>query len=88
MPPVALATASPAIIRFHGRNRANWEAKDLPAGERFNYLYREDELKEWLPRIRALTREAAVVHLIFKNKHADFPVRNAREMQALLGLPG
>jgi hypothetical protein len=29
-----------------------------------------------------------VVHLIFKNKHADYPMRNAREMQALLGLNG
>ncbi len=88
VPPLALAPASPAVVRFHGRNRENWEAKDLPAAERFNYLYSEAELREWLPRIRVLAREAEVVHLIFKNKHADYPVRNAREMQALLGASG
>ncbi len=88
LPPLALVTASPAIVRFHGRNWENWEAKNLEAGERFNYLYGEAELREWLPRIRELAREADVVHLIFKNKHADYPVRNARGMQALLGLPG
>jgi hypothetical protein len=25
-------------------------------------------------------------HIIFKNKHSDFPVRNALEMKDLLGL--
>jgi hypothetical protein len=27
---------------------------------------------------------AETLHIIFKNKHADFPVRNALEMQSLL----
>jgi uncharacterized protein YecE (DUF72 family) len=85
VPPVAEATSDLSIIRFHGRNAETWEQKGIPADERFNYLYTEEELKEWLPRIRHLA-ETAEVHVIFKNKHADFPMRNVIQMQSLLGL--
>ena len=83
VPPVAEATSSLAIIRFHGRNAETWEQKGVPADEKFNYLYNEEELKEWLPRIRRLA-ETTEVHVIFKNKHADFPIRNVVQMHSLL----
>ena len=86
MPPVAEVTATLAIVRFHGRNQENWEGKDIPATEKFNYLYREDELKEWVPRIRSMAEGTKELHVIFKNKHADFPVKNAVRMKELLGL--
>ena len=85
VPPVAEATSKLAIIRFHGRNADTWEKKGIPADERFNYLYTEEELMEWLPRIKRLA-ETAEVHVIFKNKHADFPIRNVTQMQSLLGI--
>ena len=56
------------------------------ATEKFNYLYSEDELKEWVPRIRAMAENTRELHVIFKNKHADFPVKNAVRMKELLGL--
>jgi uncharacterized protein YecE (DUF72 family) len=83
VPPVAEATSGLAIIRFHGRNAETWEEKGIPADERFDYLYNEEELTEWLPRIHRLA-ETAEVHVIFKNKHADFPIRNVIQMQTLL----
>ena len=86
VPPVAEVTAPLAIVRFHGRNTANWESKDTMAGERFNYLYPEEELREWVPKIRKMAKEAESVHVIFKNKHADYPVQNALQMKKLLGL--
>jgi len=86
VPPLAEVTAPLAIVRFHGRNRENWERKGVPADERFSYLYRQDELMEWVPRIRLMAERAGEVHVIFKNKHADFPVRNALRMRELLGL--
>ena len=85
LPPVAEATADLAIIRFHGRNAGTWEKKGIPADERFNYLYNEEELEEWVPKIRHLA-ESSEVHVIFKNKHADYPVRNVLQMQKLLGI--
>ena len=84
LPPGADVTSSPAIVRFHGRNTANWESRNVMSTERFEYLYSREELETWLPRIRAMAKKAAAVHVIFKNKHADYPVRNALEMIELL----
>jgi uncharacterized protein YecE (DUF72 family) len=83
VPPVAEATSELSIVRFHGRNSQTWEKKGIPADEKFNYLYSEEELKEWVPLIRQLARTAEV-HVIFKNKHADYPIRNVLQMRALL----
>ncbi|MBI4285215.1 MAG: DUF72 domain-containing protein [Chloroflexi bacterium] len=83
--PIAEVTAPPGFVRFHGRNREAWGRKDVTADEKFRYLYEENELEEWVPRIRAMAHEADELHIIFKNKHADFPVRNARQLGRMLG---
>ena len=57
MPPVIAVTAPIAHVRFHGRNADNWERKGITAAERFRYDYREDELREWIPRIRRLREQ-------------------------------
>lgn len=86
VPPVAEVTAPFAMVRFHGRNRENWERGPVDAAEKFNYLYSEDELKEWVPRLMSMAKSALELHVIFKNKHADFPVQNAIQMKKLLGI--
>jgi uncharacterized protein YecE (DUF72 family) len=85
VPPVAEVTASPAVVRFHGRNTEAWEVRGIPAEERFRYLYSQEELEEWVPRILVMAAEAEQVHVIFKNKYQDFPIRNARQLMAMLG---
>ncbi len=86
VPPVAEVTSPLAIVRFHGRNKENWERKGIPATEKFDYLYHEDELKEWVPRIHTMTEASKELHVIFKNKHIDFPIQNAIQMKELLHL--
>ncbi len=81
---LAEVTSQVGVVRFHGRNAKNWEKKGITAEERFNYLYNEDELKEWLPKIRQMAEETDKVHVIFKNKSHDFAVRNARQFTELL----
>jgi uncharacterized protein YecE (DUF72 family) len=83
-PPVAEATADLAVVRLHGRNAATWEAKTAVASDRFNYLYEEAELGEWLPRVRRLAERSATVHVLFNNNYEDYGVRNARQMRLLL----
>jgi uncharacterized protein YecE (DUF72 family) len=83
-PPVAEATTDLALVRFHGRNTATWEIKTGAASDRFNYLYTEDELREWVPRVRALEGRAGTVHVLFNNNYEDYGVRNARQMSDLL----
>ncbi len=67
MPPVARATASPAYVRFHGRNAAKWYRHDA-AHERYDWRYSAGELSEWVSRVRELDTAAEKV-LVFFNNH-------------------
>lgn len=85
LPPLAVSTASNlAYVRFHGRNRQNWEKSSEIATPRFQYLYKEAELKDWVPKIRSLAKETKEVHVLMNNCYQDYAVRNARQLAALL----
>jgi len=84
IPPVAEATSDVAVVRFHGRRRATWTTAVATTRERFAYLYGDDELREWVPKIRRLADRAAEVHVLMNNCYRDYAVRNARRMQELL----
>ena len=84
VPPLSAVTSSEiAVIRFHGRRVETWESTGIPAVERFRYLYSEDELKEWLPRIREAAEEAREMHILMNNCYANYGSTNARELAAL-----
>jgi len=85
VPPIAVATSPDlALIRFHGRRVETWEARGIPVVERFRYLYSEDELREWVPRIREAAEEAREIHILMNNCYANYGSTNARELAALL----
>jgi len=67
LPTVVAATSETAYVRFHGRNAETWNKRTGSAAERFDYLYSEDELREWVPRLRELGREAGTVYAMFNN---------------------
>lgn len=85
--PVAESTSDIGLVRFHGRNREKWEKKGITATERFNYLYTEDELKEWIPKIRDLASKTRQLHVLFNNCYADKAVVNAGQTKFMLELP-
>jgi uncharacterized protein YecE (DUF72 family) len=82
IPPVTAVTADLAVIRFHGRNAADWESGSVQ--KRFRYLYPAAELKEWVPKIEKMVAEASQTHVLMNNCHADYAQRNARELAELL----
>jgi len=84
VPPIAEATSDLAVVRFHGRARATWVKAVETARERFAYLYGDDELREWVPRIRRLADRTREVHVLMNNCYGDYAVRNARRMIELL----
>ena len=86
VPPVVAATTPVAVLRMHGHNNETWTKRVATAAERFDYLYSEDELRAWLPRIEQLADEAREVHVLMNNCHRDYSVRNAREIGDMLGL--
>lgn len=79
-----------AALRLHGRNRAMWQRKGLAsAAERFNYLYSQDELEDFVQPVRALAAQARKVHVLFNNCYRDYAQQNAVALQGLLALaPG
>ena len=84
--PALAAVTSPelAIVRFHGRRVETWEASGIPVVERFRYLYSEEELAEWVPRIREAAEEAREMHILMNNCYANYGSTNARELAAML----
>jgi uncharacterized protein YecE (DUF72 family) len=87
VPPVAVATAPVAYVRFHGRNRAKWWQHD-EAWERYDYSYTEDELKEWVPKIEQLADEASVTLIYMNNHWQGQAVNSARQLRMLMGNAG
>jgi len=73
-------------VRFHGRNSETWYARGKTSGDRFNYLYRPGELREWVADIRRLATEAAEVHLLFNNNRSNYAVVNGLQMAEILEL--
>ena len=84
VPPVAEATSDIGVVRFHGRNHQSWEAKGISVAERFNYLYSEEELREWVPRLHHIAAATTRLHVLFNNCYEDKAVKNARQMGFVL----
>lgn len=85
--PSAHVSGRSAYVRLHGRNAANWFADGLPAFERYNYLYDETELREWVARLLAIGAQADEVYVFANNHYRGQGVVNALEIGHLLGLP-
>jgi uncharacterized protein YecE (DUF72 family) len=73
-----------AVVRFHGRADERWNARTTSAAERFRYLYDDDELREWVPRLTSLAERTQRVHALMNNCYEDFGVRNAARLRDLL----
>lgn len=67
MPPIARATAPVGYVRFHGRNYEKWWQHEH-AWERYDYSYPDEELAEWVPKLRGLETETEVT-LVYANNH-------------------
>lgn len=85
LPPVTAVTSRDlAVVRFHGRRTETWEARNAVTVERFRYLYSEEELSEWVPRIREAARDARETHVLMNNCYANYGATNGRQIANLL----
>ena len=73
-----------AVVRFHGQNRAGWDRKGASVVERFDYLYRADELRAWVAPLKRLASEAEKVHAVFNNCVRNYAVLNAKDLAVLV----
>lgn len=86
----AVATHAVAYVRFHGRNAKTWNIKADKSSERFNWMYSQDELEEWVPKLERLAGDADEVYAMFNNNRDDFAPRSAMLLRGLLeeaGIP-
>jgi len=86
IPPDAVVTAETAYVRFHGRNAEKW-FRHGQAHERYDYLYRPDELLAWVPRLRALEASAERTLVFMNNHYQGKAVTNATQLKELLRAP-
>ena len=81
MPFAPRATSSIGYFRFHGRNK-NWF--NAPTSVRYDYLYSNDELKEFIPPINDLALKTSTVLVFFNNCHAGSAAKNAIMLAQML----
>ncbi|MFX1450193.1 MAG: DUF72 domain-containing protein [Promethearchaeota archaeon] len=75
LPPEIYITTDFVYIRWHGRRKSHW----------YDYLYSEEELKEWVPKIEKLKDEVKNVYGYFNNHpHGQAPT-NCRQLLKMLG---
>ena len=70
VPPTVLALTTPVLyVRMHGRNAETWNVRGGSAAERFDYLYSEEELAEWVDPLRELSSQAQEAYVVFNNNN-------------------
>ncbi len=82
MPWVVESTSEIGYVRFHGRNAEKWFGTS--SAERYDYLYNETELQEFMNRIMRFPEQVQILHLYFNNCHAGSAAKNARRFKELL----
>lgn len=81
---IAVPSPERALVRFHGRNAATWEARNISPAVRFRYLYDRDELAEWAPRVTEAARQTRETHVLMNDCYTNYGAGNARQMAKLL----
>jgi len=79
--PTAIGVSSHSYIRFHGRNAQQWWDGDNAS--RYDYSYNEQELGEWLPRIKKMRESSRTVMVLFNNHWKGQAVNNAKQLKKM-----
>ncbi len=84
LPPIVERTSEAlAYVRLHGRNAATWTTGRSVA-ERYDHLYTDDELAEWIDPVLELAERAQEVAVVFNNNARDYALRNAAQFREML----
>ncbi len=86
MKPTERSTAKVGYIRMHGRRYDTWFSDDptSPPEERYNYLYKEEELEPWAERIRHVANHTDSTFVITNNHYQGKAIVNALQLIHLL----
>jgi uncharacterized protein YecE (DUF72 family) len=84
MPVTAKVTSPVGYVRLHGRNYDNWFADNAETGQRYDYLYTPDELREWQRRIASVAARSKTTYVILNNHYQGKAVVNALQLASML----
>ena len=79
---VIVVTSKTAYLRLHGRNAEKWYGGE--GSERYDYLYTENELTEWVDGIHELEDNSKTVLISFNNHPFGKAIQNAMMLMNLL----
>jgi len=82
--PTERATSPVGYVRLHGRNIENWFKEDAGRDQRYNYLYKKEELDPWVQRIKAIADRTESTYVIANNHYRGQAAVNALQLQFLL----
>ena len=82
--PSSYVTGPVGYVRLHGRRYDTWFADNVPASARYDYLYREDELSEWVSRLRAVAQETESLYVFANNHYRGQGPANALQLRAMI----
>jgi len=74
-------TTDIGYVRLHGRNAEKWWSG---GAERYDYLYSEEELREWAEEVRRRREKMRECWVFFNNCHRGQAAQNALQMKMLL----
>jgi len=80
--PSSYVTSPAAYVRFHGRNYQNWFQKEGNRDTRYDYLYSEEELDQWIPRIQEMAEKGKDVYVIGNNHFRGQAPANILQLKA------
>jgi len=83
VPPIVAATTELGYIRFHGRVQKHWWNAPEPY-MRYDYLYEESELEEWVDKTRELGNYTKNIVILFNNHYQGKSARNAKKFSSML----
>jgi uncharacterized protein YecE (DUF72 family) len=76
LPPELHLTTDFAYVRWHGKGKNIW----------FDYSYNDEELDEWVPKVKALSYSAKRVYGYFNNHYHGYAPENCLQLIEKLGL--
>jgi uncharacterized protein YecE (DUF72 family) len=84
--PSAHATSHVGYIRVHGRNYTDWFRKDVSVEQRYNYLYKAEELEPWAERVTEVAGDPATkdVYVVTNNHYRGKAVANALMLKSMV----
>ncbi len=84
VPFVPEVTTDLAYFRFHGRNRESWFRRGGETSLRYDYLYSDGELEQFVSPVLKAAKEARETYVMFNNCHLGYSMKNALRLREIL----